>query len=168
VIDIVREENLLDRALESGNYFMARLRDLAVRQPAIANVRGQGLMIGFDLVPPTPEETAAVVNDFMFGCRMRGVHLTYGFGGVNFRIIPPLVITRSEIDFAVRVMEESLAAVLSETNSSKRGWPSNPYTRQMFEKHPLQRLMSFWWRSSPAELVEKSRAVMKERFWRDA
>jgi len=167
VIDIVREENLLDRARESGEYFVARLRDLAVRRPQISNVRGQGLMIGFDLVPDAPENTAIFVNDFMFGCRKRGVHLTYGYGGVNFRIIPPLVITRQEIDMAVRVMDESLGAVLAEKHAAKQDWPVNPHTRRLFERQPWRRILTHLWESSPREIVDKGRELIQARFGRE-
>jgi hypothetical protein len=125
-------------------------------------------MIGFDLVPSKPEDTATFVNDFMFGCRKRGVHLTYGYGGVNFRIIPPLVITRTEIDFALNVMEEALDAVVSGTNSAKADWPANPYTRRLFERHPWRRLLNHLWRSSPAEVIEKGTEVVRTRLGRDA
>jgi 2,2-dialkylglycine decarboxylase (pyruvate) len=166
VIDIVREEGLLDRARESGEYFMAGLRDLSRRNPGIANVRGQGLMIGFDLVPGEPEKTAVVVNDFMFGCRRRGVHLTYGFGGVNFRVIPPLVITQEEIEFALRTIEESLKAVQSAAPSEREHWPKNPYTKRLFERNHWKRLADFCWRSSPADVVQKGRELVQERFGR--
>src|SRR4029077_18560467 len=86
VIDIVREEGLLDRARESGDYFMDRLRDVATRQASLSNVRGQGLRFGFDFSPPDPEHLSEAVNGFMYGCRHKGVHLTYGYGSVNFRI----------------------------------------------------------------------------------
>jgi 2,2-dialkylglycine decarboxylase (pyruvate) len=153
VVDLVREENLVERAQENGEYFMDRLREMAKRQPTIGNVRGQGLMIGFDLLPGDTERTAELVNDFMFGCRSRGVHLTYGYGGVNFRIIPPLVITRAEIDFALKVMEEALTAALA--GPVRGAWPSNPYTKRLFEKHPWRRLVNYLWRSSPAKIAEK-------------
>jgi 2,2-dialkylglycine decarboxylase (pyruvate) len=153
VIDIVQEENLLARAAENGAYFIERLRELSSRNPAIGNVRGQGLMIGFDLLPSDPGKANEIVNGFMFGCRRRGVHLTYGYGGVNFRIIPPLVITRDEIDFAMRAIEESLKAATAGPVGDL--WPANPYTKRLFEKHPLRRLLSYCWRSSPADVVEK-------------
>ncbi len=164
VIDIVREESLLERAAESGEYFMARLRELSERQPAIANVRGQGLMIGFDLALENSDQTNLLVNDFMFGCRRRGVHLTYGFGGINFRIIPPLIITRPEMDFAIQVMEETARAVLSKGGTAREGWPANPYTRRLFEKRPWKRILDYWWRSSPEDLVEKGRELIQGRF----
>jgi 2,2-dialkylglycine decarboxylase (pyruvate) len=161
VIDIVQEENLLERASANGSYFMERLRDLAAREPLIVNVRGQGLMIGFDLLPEHAGHTAELVNDFMFGCRRRGVHITYGYGGVNFRIIPPLVITRSEIDFAIQVFEDSLLA--AKTGRVKDVWPSNPQTKRLFEKPAWRRLWNYWWRSSPSDVVAKSRELIKDR-----
>jgi 2,2-dialkylglycine decarboxylase (pyruvate) len=152
VIDLVREENLIQRSQENGDYFMGRLREWSKRQPVIGNVRGQGLMIGFDLIL-RESDPPELVNDFMFGCRKRGVHLTYGYGGVNFRIIPPLVITRQEIDFALQVMEEAMTAAIG--GSGRDAWPANPQTSKMFEKHPLRRVMSYLWRSSPAKIAEK-------------
>lgn len=166
VIDIVSEENLLERARTSGDYFMTRLRELAASHPAISNVRGQGLMIGFDLVPADPEQTHQFVNDFMFGCRRRGLHLTYGYGGVNFRIIPPLVITNSEIDFAIGVMRDSLDAVHSRVTPEKADWPQNPHTRNLFERRQWKRLMTHWWNSSPAEWVDKGKELIQARLGR--
>ena len=163
VIDIVREENLLDRARESGNYFMERLHGLAARQPAIANVRGQGLMIGFDFVAGDSARSAKTANLFMFACRRRGVHLTYGYGNVNFRIIPPLIISRTDIDFALEVIEKSADEALANTGLEHEVMPRNPHTRRLFEKHPWQRLVNYWWRSSPEDWVEKSKMMLRKR-----
>ena len=49
VIDIVEREGLVSRAGRSGEFLMRRLRELAARRPQIANVRGRGLMVGFDV-----------------------------------------------------------------------------------------------------------------------
>ncbi len=168
VIDIVREENLLDRARENGEYFLSLLRDLSSRQPAITGVRGQGLMIGFDLAIPASADVADVVNAFMYGCRRRGVHLTYGYGygNVNFRIIPPLVITKPEIDFAMEVMEQTTAEALSHPGS-KAALPRNPYTRPLIEKHPWRRMLNYCWRSSPQQWVDKGRDVVRKQFGGD-
>lgn len=164
VIDIVREENLLERARDSGNYFMDRLRDLASRQPLLANVRGQGLMIGFDLSPADPDTGADAANAFMYSCRRRGVHLTYGYGNVNIRIIPPLIITRSEIDFAVEAIERSLEEIQTKKDSRKEDWPANPHTRRLLEQHPVRRLLNHWWRSSPEKWVEKGSQIVRKQF----
>jgi 2,2-dialkylglycine decarboxylase (pyruvate) len=164
VIDIVREENLVDRARESGQYFMDRLRELATRQPLITKVRGQGLMIGFDLSIEDPATAVEAANGFMYGCRRGGVHLTYGYGSTNFRIIPPLIITRAQIDFAMDVMERSLAQIASNPSSRKEDWPSNPYTRRLLEQHPVKRLLNYWWRSSPQKWVETGSRMLRRQF----
>ena len=162
-IDIVREEGLVDRARETGDYFMARLRDLSSRQPAVANVRGQGLMIGFDLQAQDADAAVAAANRFMYACRRRGLHLTYGYGSVNFRIIPPLILTREEIDFAIDVMEKSLQEAFSGA-SGKDDLPLNPYTRPMFERSPVRNLLRHWWQSSPEEWVEKGGRKIRKQF----
>lgn len=162
VIDIVREEELAANATTQGMYFMDRLREISAAQPALANVRGQGLMIGFDLAPPDPDKVAETVNAFMFGCRRRGVHLTYGYGGVNFRIIPPLVITRLEIDRAIDAIDESLREAVKDPASCTDALPKNPYTRRMFDKPSWRRIMKYWWRSSPEQWANKGGEVLRK------
>jgi 4-aminobutyrate aminotransferase-like enzyme len=161
VIAIAKEENLLTRARESGEYFLDRLRELSARQPVVANVRGRGLMIGFDLL--IEGDAAAAATTFMFDCRRRGVHLTYGYGGVNFRIIPPLVITRDEIDFAVAVMEQSVAAVVSGAAKFDAVIPQNPHTNALLQRPVWSRVMNGVWHSSPAQWLEKSRELIRSR-----
>jgi 2,2-dialkylglycine decarboxylase (pyruvate) len=163
VIDIVQEENLIERARATGDYFMDRLRDLSDRQPTIRNVRGLGLMIGFDVMPECPDKAAEIATDFMFACRKRGVHLTYGYGSINIRIIPPLVLTHSEIDFAIEVIEKSLEDVVTKKEGGKDLWPRNPYLRRLSDKHPWDRMLKYLWRSSPQEWLEKAGEVIRSR-----
>jgi 2,2-dialkylglycine decarboxylase (pyruvate) len=163
VIDIVQEENLVEKARETGEYFLHQLRDLSSRQPTIRNVRGLGLMIGFDLIPENPGKAAEVAMNFMFACRKRGVHLTYGYGSINMRIIPPLVLTHSEIDFAIEVIEKSLQDISTKKAGEKDLWPRNPYTRRLFEKHPWNRMLNYLWRSSPEEWLGKAGELIRSR-----
>ncbi len=160
VIDIVREENLPERALESGEYLMAGLRDISAKHPQLVNVRGQGLMIGFDLLPDAHNE-GDLPNQFMLACRQRGLHITYGYGGLNFRIIPPLVITKAEIDFALGAIEGSLQCV-SEGKLSAENLPSNRYTRRLFERRPWRKLLNHCWQSSPQAWVEKVGTLLRK------
>jgi 2,2-dialkylglycine decarboxylase (pyruvate) len=160
VIDVVQEEGLVERAAEYGRYFMDRLGDLAERQPLIGGVRGQGLMIGFDLAVD-PSEAGEAAMAFMYGCRSRGVHLTYGYGNTNIRVIPPLVITRSEIDFGVSAIEGSLKD-LAAGNRSNKGWPKNAQTARMLERSPVRRLLKSVWQSSPEKWIEKGSEIMRQ------
>lgn len=163
VIDIVREERLMERAAESGAYFMQRLNDLAARCPAISGVRGQGLMIGFDLLADVPDRSPDAANSFMLLCRERGLHLTYCFGDVTFRIIPPLVITRAEIDKAMDIIDAALQEVLSNPGVGKSVLAANPHLRRSFERGPLRRVVEYCWRSSPETLVAKGKEIVRQR-----
>jgi 4-aminobutyrate aminotransferase/(S)-3-amino-2-methylpropionate transaminase len=111
-IEFIEKENLASRAVETGNYAMARLRELQKQNPVIGEVRGLGLMIGVELVkdekltPATAE--AEAIRD---GLLSQGVLV--GVGGVYGNVIrfqPPLIITRPQIDRAV----DAFAAVLAE------------------------------------------------------
>lgn len=161
VIDTVREERLADRARESGSYFVEQLRNLAERQPALGNVRGLGLMIGFDFLQAETAGDDEAVNMLMFALRWRGVHITYSYGG-KFRIIPPLVITREQIDFAVAQIEGAVGDVVNKRIAAKDLWPRNPYTRQAFQSHPWKRLIQYCWRSSPEQLVTKGKEAIRQ------
>jgi hypothetical protein len=147
---------------------MERLRDLGSRCPAIAHVRGQGLMIGFDFAPPGRDDAEELANSFMLACRRDGLHLTFGYGGVNFRVIPPLTLTCAEIDFAIGVMEAAAREVLLGKKSGPDYWPVNPYTRRLFENRGWKRYFTYFWKSSPQQLLEKGRELVRSRFGADA
>jgi acetylornithine/succinyldiaminopimelate/putrescine aminotransferase len=166
VIDVGRGENLIDRAAESGKYFMDQLRDLGRKHSLVGNVRGQGLMIGFDLLLEELSKTEETANNFMFGCRQRGLHLTFGYGSRSFRIIPPLVISRPEIDFAIDVMDRCLGDLTKRKPSSMENLPINPYTSRLFERRPISRLISSLWKSSPERWLEKAREIAREKLVR--
>jgi 2,2-dialkylglycine decarboxylase (pyruvate) len=163
VIDIVREENLVDRAHEAGNYFMEQLRSLGGRHSFVGAVRGQGLMIGFDLMVEDASQAEEMANDFMYGCRRRGVHLTFGYGSRSFRIIPPLVISHAEIDRAIDVMDRSLTELGTQKAGKRENWPKNPCTSRLHRDHPVKRVISGLWRSAPEEWLAKAKELAREK-----
>ena len=113
-INFIERENLPAKAREDGDYILPRLRTLQERFPVIGDVRGMGLMIGIELVgddgiTPTANKAEAV-REF---CLQEGVLV--GVGGVYgnvVRIQPPLVITRTQLDSALDVLERALSDVL--------------------------------------------------------
>jgi 4-aminobutyrate aminotransferase-like enzyme len=162
VIDIVREENLVEHAAEAGAYFMHQLRELGRTHPLVGNVRGQGLMIGFDLLVEDSALTEDIANDFMYGCRHRGVHLTFGYGNRSFRIIPPLVISHAEIDRAIDVMDQTLRT-LTNRPSTRAHWPKNAYTAALQSRRPISRIISGLWTSSPEKIFTKAKEVVRQK-----
>lgn len=87
VIDILREEKLPQHAAEMGRYFADRLR--ALQAPQVRDVRGLGLMIGVEL----KEKVAPHLRGLMD----RGV-LALAAGATVLRFLPPLTISREEVD----------------------------------------------------------------------
>jgi 4-aminobutyrate aminotransferase-like enzyme/Ser/Thr protein kinase RdoA (MazF antagonist) len=114
VLDVIRDEGLLENSREVG----ARLRDgleaLAREHPVIGDVRGTGLYVGVELVgdreskAPDGAAAAAIVN----GLRRRRVLISAtGEAGNVLKIRPPLVF---DADDAGRLLE-ALAATLEES-----------------------------------------------------
>ncbi|KAJ3207738.1 acetylornithine aminotransferase [Dinochytrium kinnereticum] len=95
----IASPGFLDRVNEIGGYFMERLKDLANGSPILAEVRGKGLMIGLQL-----RETVET-SLFVDLCRERGV-LVLSAGCNTVRIVPPLIISKEEIDKALDVFED--------------------------------------------------------------
>ncbi len=83
----------------------ARLREkllaLQNKHPGVKEVRGLGLMLGMDLGRP--------VGDLVTAARARGL-LILSAGETVLRIMPPLTVQADEIDQAVRILDEVLAA----------------------------------------------------------
>jgi len=114
VIDVIEADNLRENASTVGAYFRQRLEELQDRHPLIGDVRGMGLMQGLELVKdrkskePAPQET----NQFMEECRKRG--LLIGKGGLwgnVIRMSPPLNISKTDVDEAFSIMNDSMTAV---------------------------------------------------------
>ena len=116
-IEVMLEENLPAKAAETGAYARTSLRELAKRNPLIGEVRGQGLMIGVELVrdeklTPAAAEAEAVRDSLLRQGVLVGVGGIYG-NVVRFQ--PPLIITKAQIDRAVEAFSSALAEVAQAT-----------------------------------------------------
>ena len=97
----ILEQDLAAHSARVGRYLLEQLRALQTRQPAIAQVRGLGLMVAFDL---TTDRAAEVVR----GALQRGLILN-NTGPRTIRMVPPLILTEAEVDEAVAIIAETLA-----------------------------------------------------------
>jgi ornithine--oxo-acid transaminase len=100
-IDVLVDEKLADRAAELGAYFMEGLR--AIKSPKIKEVRGKGLLIGVVL-----NESAGKARIYTTALKDRGLLCKETHSWI-IRFAPPLVITREEIDSALKIIAEVLA-----------------------------------------------------------
>jgi len=104
-IDLL-EDGLVENAAVQGERAIAALAALRDRYPGIiTDVRGKGLMIGIEF--DTPERAERVE----WGCFERGL-LVLQAGKSCVRLSPPLIVTSGEIDTAMRIVEEALAAAI--------------------------------------------------------
>lgn len=108
------KETLIQNAAVVGAHLKERLTALMDRHPLIGDVRGRGLMIGVELVRDrqTKERATEERNRVVNACFERGL-LILGAGKNAIRFSPPLVLTKSEADVAVRIFDEALTEVES-------------------------------------------------------
>jgi acetylornithine/LysW-gamma-L-lysine aminotransferase len=104
-IDVLLEEHLPEKAALEGGYLLDRLRQIGSRYRTIREVRGMGLMIGVEL----RFEVIGVMNR----CQDRDI-LTLEAGRNILRLLPPLVITRDQINRVMAVLDEAFGAEESE------------------------------------------------------
>jgi len=103
------EEDLLRNATEIGAHILDRIRDWPRRFRYVGDVRGLGLMIGFELVKDqaTKERAPDLQNQLAHLAFERGL-LILGCGPNSIRLCPPLVITQDQADFAIDTLEGCL------------------------------------------------------------
>jgi 4-aminobutyrate aminotransferase len=107
-LDLV-ERQYMANAAEVGAYFIGRLRDLQERCPEIGNVRGKGLFIGTELVKnPVTKVPAGELCDAVITRAYHNGLILLSCGASTVRFMPPLVISRADVDEAMVILEASL------------------------------------------------------------
>ena len=97
ILDAFEEENILDNVNEVGDYFISELKKLD--KEVIADVRGKGLMVGLELTEPGAKYVDKLrEKGFLINCTADKV----------LRFVPPLIITKEEIDQFVKALDETL------------------------------------------------------------
>lgn len=105
------EESLIRNAAEVGAYMLDRMRDWPRRFKYVGDVRGLGLMIGFEMVrdQQTKERAPGLRDELEMMAFERGL-LILGAGPNSIRLCPPLVISRSQAEYAIDTLEQCLLA----------------------------------------------------------
>ena len=121
-IEVLLDEHLLARSAVMGNYFMRKLEAIGEKYPQfIADVRGKGLLIGLEFAD---EDVRVDVQTELFH---RGV-LVAGTLNSNrtIRIEPPLIITESQINFMIGVLDGILEELADNKVERKAKRTINP------------------------------------------
>ena len=99
VLDTLERDNLMRNARELGAYFIGKLSALAAKCPVIREVRGVGLMIGVELTVEARPVVLKLAERGLIGIS----------AGTNvIRFLPPLNITRAEVDEAIEKLGQAL------------------------------------------------------------
>jgi len=103
VVDTIKQDHLLDHVTETGNYFLAQLRDLQQKHESIKEVRGLGLMIGVEL------ETAELAKEIFNSLTEAHIVLNRTHETV-LRFLPPFLIERKHVDQLIAALDQALLA----------------------------------------------------------
>jgi acetylornithine/N-succinyldiaminopimelate aminotransferase len=95
VIDVIEKENLIENALEIGNYLIEELKKL----PGVIEVRGKGLMIGIEMSYPIKDLRNQILTDYKI--------LTGNSSNPNtIRLLPTLNITKIQADEVLQAFQQ--------------------------------------------------------------
>ena len=115
VLDVIEGERLVERSAAIGETIRARMEEWQSRWPRIGDVRGLGAMLAIELVEDaaTKEPAPGLAAEVIRAAFERGLLLLKAGVGLNcIRVLVPLVISDGELEEALSVWEEALAAVL--------------------------------------------------------
>jgi 4-aminobutyrate aminotransferase len=111
-LEVIREEGLVANAAAMGQRLLEGARSIAGEYPNIGDVRGLGLLVGSEFTKADGSPDAETAQRAQQAAAEQGLLLlTCGAWGSVVRMIPPLVVSAEQIDEAVRIWREALAAV---------------------------------------------------------
>ena len=102
-LSIIARDSFLKKVRETGTYFVAQLQKLQKKVDIIKEVRGLGLMIGCEL-------NRTVGAEVVKNCLEEGL-LINSIQGKILRFVPPLIITKGDVNRAVKILDRVLARV---------------------------------------------------------
>ncbi|OEE70264.1 aminotransferase class III [Enterovibrio norvegicus FF-33] len=120
-MEIIRRDNLAHKAAVTGEYLRRGLEKIAEKTSCIAEVRGQGLMLGAEICDPegnknafgeplaAPELTIAIQRAAL----ERGLIIEKGGReGSVLRFLPPIIITFEQIDFVLKALQDAIESLV--------------------------------------------------------
>jgi acetylornithine aminotransferase len=100
VVEVMEQENLLEAAASNGAYLIEALSKI----PHLQNLRGRGLMIGFDVADEIKDLKKVLLQEFK---------VFTGEAKPNvIRLLPSLAITKQEIDIFLDRLQKAIQSLL--------------------------------------------------------
>jgi len=115
VINVIKEEKLLENATKQGAHIMKRLGELKEQCEIVGDVRGKGLMIGMEIVEDKESKKPAAkkASEIMMRSWRRGINVIT-CGASTIRVAPPLIITQELVNSALDIIEDVTKEVAKE------------------------------------------------------
>ncbi|MCS7253494.1 MAG: aspartate aminotransferase family protein [Armatimonadota bacterium] len=99
-LDVVAQERLVENAAAMGELLLSKLQAVTKQSRLVKEVRGKGLMLAIEF-------SSDVAKD-MQGKLLEGGLIVNAVGGNIIRMLPPLIITEAEVEFAIRAIEGAI------------------------------------------------------------
>ncbi|MEO8821951.1 MAG: aminotransferase class III-fold pyridoxal phosphate-dependent enzyme [Ginsengibacter sp.] len=105
VLEVIEKENLMKNAEEVGNYLMEQIEKI----PSLQNLRGKGLMIGFDVPDNLKDLRSNLLNKHK---------IFTGTAKPNvIRLLPSLALTKKDADKFLRALKEEVSFLISQNEN---------------------------------------------------
>jgi len=93
----ILEEGMLENCQKMGDYFISQLEEIKKKFPFVKEVRGKGLILGMEL----KIDGSSIVKEML----KKKILINCTMGNV-LRFLPPLIVTKEEIDRVIKTLEE--------------------------------------------------------------
>jgi 4-aminobutyrate aminotransferase len=110
-LEYIQQEGLVENSRTLGEHALRRLQAMQAKHEIIGNVSGLGLLLGIELVSnrQTKERARAAAERVMYQALAKGLSFKVTMGNI-LTLTPPLTITREQLDRALDILEECIAA----------------------------------------------------------
>lgn len=107
-LQVIEQEDLLQRSRDLGARALKKLSQLQLSHPVISDVRGQGLLLGIELIyPESGDRNVDLAERVLYKCLTKGLSFKISMGNV-LTLAPPLNIPETEMDRAIDIIDKSL------------------------------------------------------------
>ena len=111
-LEVIETEGLLENVRKLGGYAIGQMRAMTKIHELVGDARGLGLLMGLELVKnrSTMERATDEAEQVMYRALVKGLNFKITMGNI-LTLTPALTIARSELDEALKILDECLTEV---------------------------------------------------------
>jgi len=107
-IEVIEEENIVERARELGEFMLARMKEIKTRHPIVGEVRGKGCLLGMELVKDQQSKEPFIEAGQMVYQKAFRKGVAWIPAKQNLRMSPPLIMEKEVAQKALDIVEEAI------------------------------------------------------------